>query len=133
MKNPWNNMILLLPLQEFMPLTSVQGKLRASAPCFIFRVDSLHAVWILHQVPPKLLRLSICIKLMVALMPTIPRVSPPSSSISTLTISVSSYDVVMVAPPLNLAMHPPIHYFIRDHTTTHRYLLDPLSFVKILS
>ncbi|RRT39098.1 hypothetical protein B296_00045417 [Ensete ventricosum] len=29
MKNPWNNMISLLPLQEFMPLTSNQGKLRA--------------------------------------------------------------------------------------------------------
>ncbi|RZS11130.1 hypothetical protein BHM03_00042430 [Ensete ventricosum] len=52
MKNPWNDMILLLPLQEFMPLTSVQGKLRASAPYFIFYVDSLHVVWILHQVPP---------------------------------------------------------------------------------
>ncbi|RRT62791.1 hypothetical protein B296_00003977 [Ensete ventricosum] len=55
MKNPWNDMILLLPLQEFMSLTSVQGKLRASAPCLIFYVDSLHAAWILHQVPPKLL------------------------------------------------------------------------------
>ncbi|RWV87371.1 hypothetical protein GW17_00050644, partial [Ensete ventricosum] len=45
--------ILLLPLQEFMPLTSVQGKLRAFAPCSIFYVDSLHAAWILHRVPPK--------------------------------------------------------------------------------
>ncbi|RWV86503.1 hypothetical protein GW17_00051602 [Ensete ventricosum] len=45
MKNPWNNMIPLLPLQEFMPLTSIQGKLRAFAPCFIFYVDSLHAAW----------------------------------------------------------------------------------------
>ncbi|RWW36223.1 hypothetical protein BHE74_00058772 [Ensete ventricosum] len=26
----------------------------------IFYVDSLHAAWILHQVPPKLLCLSIC-------------------------------------------------------------------------
>ncbi|RRT32866.1 hypothetical protein B296_00054859 [Ensete ventricosum] len=47
MKNPWNDMIPLLPLQEFMPLTSVQGKLRASAPCSIFYVDSLPAAWIL--------------------------------------------------------------------------------------
>ncbi|RWW88147.1 hypothetical protein BHE74_00002986 [Ensete ventricosum] len=39
MKNSWNDMILLLLLQEFMSLTSVQGKLCASA----FNVDSLHA------------------------------------------------------------------------------------------
>ncbi|RWW31120.1 hypothetical protein BHE74_00020651 [Ensete ventricosum] len=48
-------MISLLPLQEFLSLTYVQGKLRASAPCFIFYVDSLRVAWILHQVPPKLL------------------------------------------------------------------------------
>ncbi|RRT32263.1 hypothetical protein B296_00047759 [Ensete ventricosum] len=53
MKNLWNDMIPLLPLQEFMPLTSVQGKLRASVPCSIFYVDSLYATWILHQVPHK--------------------------------------------------------------------------------
>ncbi|RWV94927.1 hypothetical protein BHE74_00017812 [Ensete ventricosum] len=34
MKNPWNDIIPLLPLQEFMSLTSVQGKLRGFAPCF---------------------------------------------------------------------------------------------------
>ncbi|RRT40243.1 hypothetical protein B296_00038272 [Ensete ventricosum] len=34
MKNPWNNIISLLPLQEFMSLTSIQGKLHASALCF---------------------------------------------------------------------------------------------------
>ncbi|RRT64488.1 hypothetical protein B296_00008937 [Ensete ventricosum] len=34
MKNPWNDIIPLLPLQEFMSLTSVQGKLCAFAPCF---------------------------------------------------------------------------------------------------
>ncbi|RWW10076.1 hypothetical protein GW17_00026398 [Ensete ventricosum] len=34
MKNPWNDIISLLPLQEFMSLTFVQEKLRASAPCF---------------------------------------------------------------------------------------------------
>ncbi|RRT45733.1 hypothetical protein B296_00038465 [Ensete ventricosum] len=56
MKNPLNDMILLLPLQEFMPLASIQEKLCASAPRFIFYVDSLHATWILHQVPPKSLR-----------------------------------------------------------------------------
>ncbi|RWV79743.1 hypothetical protein BHE74_00013952 [Ensete ventricosum] len=49
-------MILLLPRQEFMSLTSVQGKLCASTPFSIFYVDSLHVAWILHQVPPKLLR-----------------------------------------------------------------------------
>ncbi|RWW87802.1 hypothetical protein BHE74_00003356 [Ensete ventricosum] len=85
MKNPWYNMISLLPLQEFMPLTSVQGKLCASALCSIFYVDSLHAAWILHQVPPKSLRSSICIELIVALASTIPRVSPLLSSISTST------------------------------------------------
>ncbi|RRT46708.1 hypothetical protein B296_00031558 [Ensete ventricosum] len=34
MKNPWNNIISLLPLQEIMSLTSVHGKHRASAPSF---------------------------------------------------------------------------------------------------
>ncbi|RZS17537.1 hypothetical protein BHM03_00049687 [Ensete ventricosum] len=34
MKNPWNDIIPLLPLQEFMSLTSVQGKLCASTLCF---------------------------------------------------------------------------------------------------
>ncbi|RWV84559.1 hypothetical protein GW17_00053717 [Ensete ventricosum] len=34
MKNLWNDIIPLLPLQEFMSLTSVEGKLRAFAPCF---------------------------------------------------------------------------------------------------
>ncbi|RWW19528.1 hypothetical protein GW17_00016408 [Ensete ventricosum] len=53
-------------------LSSVQGKLHASAPCSIVYVDSIHMVWILHRVPPKLLCSSICIELMVALMPTIP-------------------------------------------------------------
>ncbi|RRT53752.1 hypothetical protein B296_00026787 [Ensete ventricosum] len=76
MKNPWNDMTSLLPLQEFMSLTPVQEKLRALAPCSIFYVDSLPMAWILHQVPPKLFRSSICIELMVALTPTIPRVSP---------------------------------------------------------
>ncbi|RRT82675.1 hypothetical protein BHE74_00002077 [Ensete ventricosum] len=93
MKNPWNDMISLLPLQEFMSLTSVQGKLRASALYSIFYVDSLHAVWILHQVPPKLLRPSICIELMVALMPTILRVSPLLSLIFTSILNVPSFDV----------------------------------------
>ncbi|RZR81807.1 hypothetical protein BHM03_00008109 [Ensete ventricosum] len=78
----------------------------------IFYIDSLHVAWILQQVPPKFLCLSICIELMVALMPTIPRVSPPLSSISTLTLSVSSYDVAIIAPPHDLAMHPLMHYFI---------------------
>ncbi|RRT33634.1 hypothetical protein B296_00044409 [Ensete ventricosum] len=52
-------MIPLLPLQEFMPLTFVQGKLRAFAPYSIFYVDSLDAAWILHQVSPKSLHSSI--------------------------------------------------------------------------
>ncbi|RRT34637.1 hypothetical protein B296_00046404 [Ensete ventricosum] len=34
MKNLWNGIISLLPLQEFMSLTSVQGELRASALYF---------------------------------------------------------------------------------------------------
>ncbi|RWW06640.1 hypothetical protein BHE74_00028711 [Ensete ventricosum] len=34
MKNPWNDIISLLPLQEFMSLTSVQEKLCASTSCF---------------------------------------------------------------------------------------------------
>ncbi|RWV77950.1 hypothetical protein GW17_00061155 [Ensete ventricosum] len=42
MKNPWNDMIPLLPLQEFMPLTSVQGKLCASCSMFhlLYRLSS---------------------------------------------------------------------------------------------
>ncbi|RZS28066.1 hypothetical protein BHM03_00061621 [Ensete ventricosum] len=48
MQNGWNDMILLLPLQEFMSLISVQGKLHASAPCSIFYIDSLHVAWILY-------------------------------------------------------------------------------------
>ncbi|RWW44651.1 hypothetical protein BHE74_00049573 [Ensete ventricosum] len=92
-------MISLLPLREFMPLISVQGKLRASAPCFIFYVDSLHAAWILYPVPPKSLRSSICIELIVALVSTIPRVSPPLSSISVSTLSMPSYDVTLDCSP----------------------------------
>ncbi|RZS18123.1 hypothetical protein BHM03_00050349 [Ensete ventricosum] len=34
MKNLWNDIIPLLPLQEFMSLTCVQGKLHAFAPYF---------------------------------------------------------------------------------------------------
>ncbi|RWW57623.1 hypothetical protein BHE74_00035571 [Ensete ventricosum] len=90
MKKPWNDMIPLLPLQEFMPLTSIQGKLRASAPCSIFYVDSLHAAWILHRVSPKSLRSLICIELIVALASTIPRDNPPLSLIFTSTLSVPS-------------------------------------------
>ncbi|RWW07096.1 hypothetical protein GW17_00029537 [Ensete ventricosum] len=52
MKNPWNDMISLISLQEFMTLPFVQEKLCASTTCFIFYVDSLHVAWILHQVPP---------------------------------------------------------------------------------
>ncbi|RWW81156.1 hypothetical protein BHE74_00010468 [Ensete ventricosum] len=84
MKNPWNDMIPLLPLQEFMSLTYVQGKLCAFAPwSSIFYIDSLHMAWVLHQVPPKLFRPSICIELMVALTTTIPRVNPFLSLIFT--------------------------------------------------
>ncbi|RWW86143.1 hypothetical protein BHE74_00005098 [Ensete ventricosum] len=88
-------MIPLLPLQEFMSLTLVQEKLCASTLCSIFYVNSVHVAWVLHQVSPKLLHSSICIELMVALMPTIPRVSPPLSLIFTSTLSVPSYDVVI--------------------------------------
>ncbi|RRT74401.1 hypothetical protein B296_00032381 [Ensete ventricosum] len=91
-----------------MSLTSFQGSFVLPVHVFIFYVDSLYAAWILHQVPPKLLCLSIYIELMVALMPTIPQVSPPLSLISTSTLSMPSYNVVMVANPLDLAMH----YFI---------------------
>ncbi|RZR94265.1 hypothetical protein BHM03_00022933 [Ensete ventricosum] len=123
MKNSRNDMLPLLPLQEFMSLTSIQGKLRASASCSIFYVNFLHAAWILHQVPPKLLRPSICIKLMVALAPTIPQVSPLLSPIFTSSLSVPSFDVAMVAPP---------HYLMRDHAMTRRSL-GLLSFMKLLS
>ncbi|RRT65260.1 hypothetical protein B296_00015917 [Ensete ventricosum] len=99
MKNPWNDMIPLLSIQEFMALTFVQGKLRASAPCSIFYVDSLHAAWILHQVPPKLLRFSIYIELIVAIASTIPRVRHPLSSIFISTQSVHSYDVTLDYSP----------------------------------
>ncbi|RWW60772.1 hypothetical protein BHE74_00032205 [Ensete ventricosum] len=99
----------------------------------IFYVDSLHAACILHQILPKLLHHSICIKLMAALVPTIPWVIPSLSLIFTSTLSVPLYDVVIVTPPFNLVMHPLIHYFIRDHAMTPRCSLDPLSFVEILS
>ncbi|RWV84252.1 hypothetical protein GW17_00054044 [Ensete ventricosum] len=81
-----------------MSLTFVQEKLCASALYFIFYINSLHVTWILHQVPPKLLRSSICIELMVALTPTIPQVSPSLSPIFTSTLSVTSYDVAMSIP-----------------------------------
>ncbi|RRT34632.1 hypothetical protein B296_00057893 [Ensete ventricosum] len=98
MKNSWNDMIPLLPLQEFMPLNSVQGKLYASAPCSIFYALEQMA-WILHQVPPKSFRSSICTELIVALISTIPRVSHPLSLISTSTRSVPSYDVALDCSP----------------------------------
>ncbi|RRT40030.1 hypothetical protein B296_00029574 [Ensete ventricosum] len=41
--------------------------------------------------------------------------------------------VAIVALSLDLVMHPPVHYFIRDHVTTNRCSLDPLSFMEILS
>ncbi|RWV91935.1 hypothetical protein BHE74_00015562 [Ensete ventricosum] len=72
MKNQWNDIISLLPLQEFMSLIYIQGKFCVSAPCSIFYVDSLHTAWIFHRVLPKLLRFSICIELMVALTLAIP-------------------------------------------------------------
>ncbi|RRT39362.1 hypothetical protein B296_00059193 [Ensete ventricosum] len=53
MRDLWNNMIPFLPLQEFMSLTSIQGKLHAFASCFIFYVNSFYAAWAVHQVPPK--------------------------------------------------------------------------------
>ncbi|RWV80680.1 hypothetical protein GW17_00058009 [Ensete ventricosum] len=99
MKNPWNNMIPLLPLRVFMSLTFVKGKLCVSALYSIFYVDSSYTTWTLCQVPPKWLRSLICIELMVALAPTIPRVSPLLSLITTLTLSVPSYDVAMDCSP----------------------------------
>ncbi|RWW73385.1 hypothetical protein BHE74_00018756 [Ensete ventricosum] len=78
----------LLPLQEFMSLTFIQGKLCASAPCSIVYVDYLYAAWILHQVLPKLLRPSICIELIVALAPTILQINPLLSPIFTSILSV---------------------------------------------
>ncbi|RRT50301.1 hypothetical protein B296_00018032 [Ensete ventricosum] len=92
-------MIPLLPLQEFMSLTSVQGKLYTSAPCSILYIDSFYAAWTFYQVPPKLLCSLICIELMVALTSTISRVNPPLSLISTSTLSVPSYDVAMDCSP----------------------------------
>ncbi|RWW42282.1 hypothetical protein BHE74_00052191 [Ensete ventricosum] len=133
MKNPWNDMISLLPLQEFKSLTSVQRKFCASAQCYIFYVDSLHAAWILHLVPPKLLHPTICIELMVALAPTILCVSSLLSTIFTSALSVSSFNVAMVARTLDLAMHPPMHYLMRDHAMTIRRSLGPLSFVELSS
>ncbi|RRT72934.1 hypothetical protein B296_00033966 [Ensete ventricosum] len=59
MKNLWNNKISLFLLQEYMSLTSVQRKLRASVPCFIFYVDSFHVAWVLYKAPRKLLQPSI--------------------------------------------------------------------------
>ena len=81
------------------------------------------------QVAPLLV---FCIELMVALAPTIPRVSPPLSLISISTPSVPPFELLWVAPPLDLAMHPPMHSLKRDHTTTPRRSLGPLSFVELL-
>ena len=69
---------------------------------------------------------------MVALVPTIPWVSPPFSTISVSTPSVPSFVLLWVAPPLELAMHPPMHSLERDHAATPRCLLGPLSFVELL-
>ncbi|RRT79866.1 hypothetical protein B296_00004083 [Ensete ventricosum] len=95
MKNPWNDMILLLPLQEFLSLTSIQENLCATTLYFIFYVDSLHVACALHHVPPKLFHLLICIELMVALAPTIPLFSPLYSLISISTLSVSLFDIAL--------------------------------------
>ncbi|RWV86217.1 hypothetical protein GW17_00051910 [Ensete ventricosum] len=111
-------MIPLLPLQEFMSLISVQRKLHASTPCSIFYVDSLYVAWTHHQVPPKLFRPSICIELMVALTPTIPRVSPLLSLVFTSVLGVASFDVVISHPLLGIVIHPPMNYLMRDHTMT---------------
>ncbi|RRT73328.1 hypothetical protein B296_00029924 [Ensete ventricosum] len=92
-------MTSLFPLQEFTFLTYVQGKLRASTSYFIFYVDSLHAAWILYWVLSKLLYSSICVELMVALMPTVPWVSPPLSLISISTLSMCSYNVTIDCSP----------------------------------
>ncbi|RZS07533.1 hypothetical protein BHM03_00038389 [Ensete ventricosum] len=99
MKNPWNNMISLLPLQGFMSLTTIQGKLHASIPYSIFYVDFLHVAWILHQVLPKLLHPLICIKLMVVVTPNIPQVSPPLIMILVSALSVTSFSVAMGRSP----------------------------------
>ncbi|RWV77343.1 hypothetical protein GW17_00061845 [Ensete ventricosum] len=99
MKTPLNDIIPLLHLQEFMSLTFVQGKLCASTSCFIFYIDSLHATWTLYKVSPKLLYLSICIALMVVLMPTILWVNTSLSLISTSALSVHSFNVVMGRSP----------------------------------
>ncbi|RZS02106.1 hypothetical protein BHM03_00032084 [Ensete ventricosum] len=116
MKNPWNDIIPLLPLQEFMSLTSVQGKLCASALCFyLLRPLPSCGLDTSPSSTQVALCLSICIEMMVAHMPSIPWVSPLLSLIFTSTLSVPLYDVAIVAPPLDLVMHPLMHYFIRDH------------------
>ncbi|RWW08288.1 hypothetical protein GW17_00028292 [Ensete ventricosum] len=78
----------LLPLQELMSLAFVQEKFCTSNPCFIFYANSIHVAWALHQILPKLLRSSMCIKLMVTHMPTILWVSPLLSMIFTLALIV---------------------------------------------
>ncbi|RRT47676.1 hypothetical protein B296_00040902 [Ensete ventricosum] len=80
--------------------------------------------------PPMLLRSSICMELLVALMPTIPRAL--LSLISTSTLSVPWYDVFRNCS-LDLSMHLLMHYLIPDHAMTPCRSLGPLSFVEILS
>ncbi|RRT85294.1 hypothetical protein B296_00010588 [Ensete ventricosum] len=92
-------MIPLLPLQEFISLIYIQEKFHAFVPYFIFYVDSLHTTWALHQVPPKLFRLSICIELMVTLTPIILRFNSPLSLNSTSSLSVPSFDVALGYSP----------------------------------
>lgn len=126
-------MISLLHLQEFISLTSVQGKFHASTLCFVLYIDSLYAASTLHRVSPKLHYFSICIKLMVVLVPIIPWVNPPLSSISTSTLSVSLFSIAPGCSPLNFVMHPPTRYLMQDHAMTPHHSLGPLNFVKLLS
>ncbi|RRT43538.1 hypothetical protein B296_00056345 [Ensete ventricosum] len=113
-------MIMLLPLQKFMSLTYIGGKLCASAPYFIFYVDSFHTAWSLHQVPPKLFHPSICIELMVAFVLIISLVSSLLSLISTQALTMPSCYVVMGRSST------------RSCNDSH-CSLTPLSFVELLS
>ncbi|RWV83756.1 hypothetical protein GW17_00054596 [Ensete ventricosum] len=92
-------MIILLPLQEFMSLTFIHKKNCAFAPSFIFYVDSVHMAQALYQVPPKLFWPSICIKLIVALAPTIPQVNSPMSLTSISALSMTLFGVALGRSP----------------------------------
>ncbi|RZS23241.1 hypothetical protein BHM03_00056137 [Ensete ventricosum] len=134
MRDPWNDIISLLPLQELMSFFNLCPR-KASCLYFMFHFlcRLIHAAWALHQAPPKLFHSSIYIEFMVALVSTILRVNLLSSSVCTSLQVCFRLVLHWVAYPLDLAIRPPTQYLVRDHTMIPCRSLGQLSFVKSLS